>query len=98
MPAPLFHNRPAAALSSVREYLWFPSLSKHSMVRALGVAVRNAFLRPWWFSPGERRPTPSRWKTSSKELTPGRNKRLGHAASAFLLERAGAAKRGRLLV
>jgi len=36
------------------------------MVRALGVAVRNTFLRPWWFSPGEPRPTPSRWKMSSK--------------------------------
>lgn len=61
-------HKPTAALSSIREYLWSLSVSKHSMVWTLGVDAPNTLLRSWCVNPSELRPMPSCQKMSSKSV------------------------------
>lgn len=61
-------HKPRATFSSVREYLWSLSMSKHSMIPALGVDAPNASLRLRYVNPSEFRPMPAWEKMSSKSV------------------------------
>lgn len=61
-------HTPTAACSSIREYLWSPSLSKHAMASVLGVDAPNALLRFWCVSPRDFCPIPACRNRSSKSV------------------------------